>query len=109
MNWTNLTMALKVRTNKVTIRRDPSLTKVEVLLKMLTKLWSKRDQGFLFELQVLSMEEQGQKRKSNDSCPMRYKNFRNNLHVFQLPTRLPPKRNADHQIVLVEGQQPVNV
>ncbi|KAG7028493.1 hypothetical protein SDJN02_09674, partial [Cucurbita argyrosperma subsp. argyrosperma] len=80
VNWTNLTMALKVRTNKVTIRRDPSLTKVEVLLKMLAKLWSKRDQGFLFELQDLSMEEQGQKRKGNDSCPMRYKNFCNNLH-----------------------------
>lgn len=43
--------------SKVTIKGDPSLTKAEISLKMMTKTWSEVDQGFLIELRGMNIEE----------------------------------------------------
>lgn len=57
VDWPSMTMMFTKGDHKVTSKGNPSLTKAEVSLKMLTKTWEQNDQGFLIEFQNLLMEE----------------------------------------------------
>lgn len=82
---------------------------------MLAKTWQEVDQGFLVELRDLSLEEShkethGGDPRDNAALPTEVtKLLEEYTDVFHLPTGLPPNREIDHQIVLKEGQGPVNV
>lgn len=58
MDWNTLTITLEAGDKKVTIQRDPALTRAEASLKMLAKTWSKDDQGFLVEMRELTLEDE---------------------------------------------------
>lgn len=115
VDWVDLTMTFNLGDRMVTLRGDPSLTKMEVSLKVLTKTWSDSDQGFLVEFRDLNINEQKDEEDSEseddeDLLSSRVKRLLSeNECVFQLLEGLPPKRVVDHCIVLKEGQPPVNV
>lgn len=48
VHWPTLT-TFASKDNQVKLKRDPSLTKAEVNLKVMTKTWEVEDQGFLIE------------------------------------------------------------
>ncbi|MDV3143351.1 MAG: hypothetical protein Q8761_02880 [Sweet potato little leaf phytoplasma] len=109
MQWlrTMGTMEVDWGSQKVTRRGDHSLTKAEVSLKMMARTCQEEDQGFLVEMRDLSIHNNGREEAEELVEVQRLKEqFQD---VFELLSGLPPKRKVDHQIVLKEGQGPVNV
>ena len=53
MDWKNLIMTFVHDNKKIIIKRDPSLTKTQVSLKSLVKMWTDFDQGYLTEFRSL--------------------------------------------------------
>lgn len=94
INWKNLSMELTVAGTTITLMGDPTLTRMEVTLKVLTKKWGAEDQGFLVEVQRLEL-----RRGEIDSTEIlpspRAGDLNNLLHdfedVFQMPKGLPPE------------------
>lgn len=78
-------------------------------LKMMSKHWQEEDQGFLVELRDLSLNA-AQSDIVDNGIGTEVTEILNQFNdVFDLPPGLPPPREVDHQIVLHEGQGPVNV
>lgn len=58
VHWPTTTMIFASGDNQVTLKRNPSLTKAEISLKVMTKTWEVEDQGLLIEFQNLEIEEE---------------------------------------------------
>lgn len=105
----NLTMTFTRVTSKVVLKGDASLTKAKVSMKMMISNWEEEDQGFLIEFHNLVLEpEEGRKMdllklQEEQVHSIIKRLIRKNEKVFQTPTRLPPQRGTDHQIVMKEG------
>lgn len=111
VDWSTLTMSFQAGEQRVTIREDPALTRVEISLKMMAKSWQEEDQGFLVELRDLSLEDK-ERNEEVDAVvlPKEVQEIVETFQdVFEFPQGLPPKRVVDHQIVLKEGTEAVNV
>ncbi|TYK18774.1 pentatricopeptide repeat-containing protein [Cucumis melo var. makuwa] len=59
VDWTTLTMTFDMREGTVTLKNDPWLSSVEVLLKMLSQTSTDQDQVLVVGFCGLSIEEQG--------------------------------------------------
>lgn len=59
VHWPTLTMTFAAGNEQVTLKGDPSLTRAEVSLKVMTITWEAEDQDFMIEFQNLEMEEEG--------------------------------------------------
>lgn len=53
VDWNELTMTFQTGEKQITLTGDPTLTKAKVSFKMLTRVWTEEDQGFLVELHAL--------------------------------------------------------
>lgn len=60
VDWKDLTMTFSIGNAKVILRGDPSLSQMEVSLKMLTKTWQSKDLDFLIDFRA--METKGRQR-----------------------------------------------
>lgn len=115
VHWPSLTMTFAFRDNQVMLRGDPSLTKAEVSLKVMTKTWEAEDQGFLIEFQNMEIEEEEEgnseerNREIEQLLVMIQTLLGRNQDIFELLKVLPPKREVDHKIVMAEGQPPIKV
>lgn len=95
----------------VVLTGDASFGRSGITLKAMMKILRKEGQGFLIEFNHLGAisqevdEMQGQEGVPGFLAPLiqQYKN------VFNLPKRLPPARHIDHNIMLKEVTDPVNV
>lgn len=63
INWKNLNMLFHVGDTRLLLKRDPSLTRKEMSLKVLTHAWDVADQGFLAEFRGMVQSR---------SCQMRW-------------------------------------
>lgn len=103
-------MSFKVGTDTITLKGDPTLTKAEVSLKAISKSWSEQDQGYLVELQKLTVEDEEkvmieEEIGEEELIPTAIQDMiENYASLFELPTQLPPRKTVDHQITLLEGQ-----
>lgn len=107
INWGLHTLRFQSNEKWVSICSDPELLRAQVTLNAMEKLCEKEEVAFLLELQTL-FESESKEREQMSSLAVsallkRYKS------VFQMPTRLPPKRNQEHAITLQEGTSPINV
>lgn len=95
------------------INRDPTLVKMEVTLKGLTKTWQEEDQEFLVEVQQLG-QQGGEnvdtlttlghpQNKELDRLLLDYQD------VFKMPPSLPQSRQVDHGIRFKEGRDQISV
>lgn len=115
VDWAALTITFKLGEKKVIIKGDPSLTRVEISLKMLTKSWNESDQGFLVELKDLNLNEQRDEEDSGEevsveSLPIGVKHILSEYkNVLEPLVGLHPKRAVDNQIVMKESHSPVNL
>lgn len=115
VNWPTLTMSFVMDNKQITLKGDPSLTKLEVSLKTMSKTWEAEDQRFLIEFQNLEIEGdeevgQGGTKIEREPLPVMIQTLLGrNRDVFEIPKKLPPKREIDHKIVTMEGQPLVNV
>lgn len=57
VHWPTLTMTFAVGDSQITLKGDPTLTKSEVSLKVMSKSWEVEDQGFLIKFQHLEVEK----------------------------------------------------
>ena len=55
VDWKALTMTFIVGGTNVILKRDPSLTRMEISLKMLVKTWQSDDQGFLVDFRAMGI------------------------------------------------------
>lgn len=110
-NWKSQKISFKMGSENVVIQGDASLGRTGITLKAMLKTLRKEGQGFLVEfnhLGAVSIEENelpGAANVPEFLAPVvqRYQN------VFHLPRGLPPERQQDHNIVLKEGTNRVNV
>lgn len=111
VDWGAFMITFQAGDTQVTLKGDPTLTKVEISFKMLSRVWQVEDQGFLVELRALEKAdlEQTESPLSNDVPPELSQVLSNFSIVFELPQCLPPQKAVDHRIVLNERQSPVNV
>lgn len=97
-----LTMMFVTGEQRITLKRDPSLTIKEVTLKTLTQTWEGDDCGFLVEFQHLEPEAAGdyaKVRNELEEIPIRIQGILEEFKdVFAKPTSLPPKWAMDHRI-----------
>ena len=52
-----LTMTFVVRDTKIILKGNPSLTRMEISLKMLVKTWQPDDQGSLFDFRAMGISK----------------------------------------------------
>ncbi|KAA0062793.1 ty3-gypsy retrotransposon protein [Cucumis melo var. makuwa] len=55
VNWKALTMTFIVGDTKVILKRDPSLTRMKISLKVLVKTWQLDEQGFLVDFRTIGI------------------------------------------------------
>lgn len=97
------------------LRGDATLTKAEVTMKTMISDWETEDEGFLVEFKGMTTETEGGeqfdpvKAQEKPTHPVINRLVREYELIFESLTQLPPKRNIDHQIILKEGQNPINV
>lgn len=109
VHWPSLTMTFAVGEDQVTLKGDPSLTKTEVSLKVLTKTWETEDQEYLVEIQNKEAEEGEDKEPTiaepeEERLPVMIQSLlERNGDIFELSRGLPPKRDVDDQIAMAEG------
>lgn len=115
VHWPTLTMSFAMDNREITLMGDPSLTKLEVSLKTMSKTWEAKDQGFLIEFQNLEIEGDegiinGGDEIEREPLPVMIQTLlERNRDMFEIPKKLSPKRETDHTIVTIESQPPVNV
>lgn len=112
VDWKKLIMTFSVGGSIVTLKGDPTLQRLEVTLKTLTRTWQNEDIGFLIEFQQLETTTD-QLAESLAALPFpRARDLERLLNnyedVFHTPEQLPPPRVIDHRIELREGSEPVN-
>ncbi|XP_022154744.1 uncharacterized protein LOC111021922 [Momordica charantia] len=113
VDWQALTMSFRNGSNRIILKGDPTLMRMEVTLKKLARTWETHDQGFLVELRAFSAQPEGQEAIEAIIPNRRVQEIENLIagypEVFQPPSSLPPCRAIDHKIQLKDGQPSVNV
>ncbi|KAA0037918.1 ty3-gypsy retrotransposon protein [Cucumis melo var. makuwa] len=57
VDWRNLAMTFAVGDVKVVLKGDPSLTRMEISLKMLMKQWQPNDRGYLVDFRSMGISK----------------------------------------------------
>ncbi|KAA0062470.1 Ty3/gypsy retrotransposon protein [Cucumis melo var. makuwa] len=113
VDWKALTMTFVVGDTKVILKGDPSLTRMEISLKVLVKTWQPYDQGFLINFRAMGISKADRELVVTDSVEDFQPEFEQLQQefsdIFDMPDRLPPMRQIDHRIQLKEGTDPINV
>ncbi|TYK05775.1 putative retroelement pol polyprotein [Cucumis melo var. makuwa] len=98
---------------KVILKEDPSLTRMEVSLKMLVKQWHLEDQGFLINFRAMGISKTDRQliiKESVEELRPKFEQLELQfIDIFNMPAKLPPMRQVDHRIQLKEGTDPINV
>ena len=106
-------MTFIVGDTNVILKGDPSLTKMEISLKVLVKTWQLDDQGFLVDFRAMGIPKADWMlvaTESMEEIQPEIEQLQNEFEdVFVMPNRLPPMRQIDHKIQLKEGTNPINV
>ena len=90
----------------VTLKGDPSLSKMQVSLKSMRKVIKDKGEGVLKELGRMEVElNEGQEEVSDELKPVLAEFER----VFSAPVGLPPWRGKEHEITLAPGTSLVSV
>ncbi|KAL0545922.1 hypothetical protein IC582_015819 [Cucumis melo] len=113
VDWKALTMTFVVGDTKVILKGDPSLTRMEISLKVLVKTWQPDDQGFLVNFRAMGIPKADRELVVTDAVEDYQSEFaqlqQEFSDVFEMPDGLPPIRRIDHRIQLKEGTDPINV
>ncbi|KAL0541011.1 hypothetical protein IC582_021038 [Cucumis melo] len=106
-------MTFMVGDTKVILKEDPSLTRMEVSLKMLVKQWHLEDQGFLINFRTMGISKTDRQliiKESVEELRPKFEQLELQfIDIFNMPAELPPMRQVDHRIQLKEGTDPINV
>ncbi|KAL0548488.1 hypothetical protein IC582_012941 [Cucumis melo] len=113
VDWKALTMNFVVEDTKVILKGDPSLTRMEISLKVLVKTWQSDDQRFLVNFKAMGIFKMDLELVVTDSVEDYQPEFeqlpQEFSDIFEMPDGLPPMRQIDHRIQLKEGTDPINV
>lgn len=105
-NWGKQTMRFKWKGEKVELKGDASLTRLETMVEALLKSMTQGDKGFSLK----ASDDRRTSGEDDENIPVEMtpllKEFE---YLFVEPYGLPPKRERDHAIRLVEGAQPPNL
>ncbi|KAF7815055.1 Retrotransposable element Tf2 [Senna tora] len=105
VNWKQLTMKYKEGEEVICLKGDSSLARTEVSYKAVMRSIKKGGQGFILELS--SMETQGD---TDVRLPAEIQQILKDFSEVCVPLKgLPPIRNRDHAILIMEGAQPPNI
>lgn len=106
-------MTFAVGETKAILKGDPSLTRMEVSLKMLVKTWQLEDQGFLIDFRAMGIPKGNQHimvKEFVEEFRAKFEQLQREFEdVFNMPVELPMMRQIDHRIQLKEGMDPINV
>ncbi|KAA0039533.1 peroxidase 64 [Cucumis melo var. makuwa] len=113
VDWRNLAMTFVVGDAKVVLKGDPSLTRMEISLKMLIKQWKPDDRGYLVDFRAMGVKKTDRQLTVGETVEELQLEFelleQEFADIFELPAGLPPLRQIDHQIQLKDGTDPINV
>ena len=113
MDWKDLAMTFTVGGTKVVLKGDPSLTRMEVSLKMLMKQWQPESRGFLVDVRSMGVSRADRQLTVSEAIEELRPKFeqleRKFSDVFNMASELPPMRQVDHRIQLKEGTEHINV
>lgn len=106
VHWKHRKLSWKIGDTWVTIVGDPALSKEEISLNSMERVIKHKEEVYLLELTAL-FESQGKQDNETHASALqptltRYK------QIFELPKGLPPTRNMQHAITLLEGTTPIN-
>lgn len=110
-NWKSQKISFKMGNETVVLTGDASLGRTGITLKAMMKTLSREGQGYLAEFNYLRAitKNEGKLQEQMDIPPLLAPLVEKYQDVFNLPKGLPPVRHQDHNIVLQEGTNPVNV
>ncbi|TYK22515.1 transposon Tf2-1 polyprotein isoform X1 [Cucumis melo var. makuwa] len=112
VDWKNLTLTFYSEGKQISIKGDPSLTKLRISLKSMIKTWVEQDEGFLIECRAVQVHKENERintaTTTSEDEPLQnmLKQFED---IFDWPKKLSPRRGIEHQIHLKEGTNPINV
>ncbi|KAL0554696.1 hypothetical protein IC582_008623 [Cucumis melo] len=113
VDWKALTMTFVVGDTKVILKGYPSLTRMEISLKVLVKTCQPDDQGFLVNFRAMGISKADRELVVTDSVEDYQPEFEQLQQefsdVFEMSDGLPLMRRIDHRIQLKEGTDPINV
>ena len=96
VDWKALTMTFIVGDTNVILKGDPSLTRMEISLKMLVKTWQSDDQGFLVDFRAMGIPKTDRMlmaTKSIEEIQPEMEQLQKEFEdVFVMPDGLPPMR-----------------
>lgn len=112
-----MTMAFMGRNRPILLKGDPSLTKVECLLKTITKTSEENNQWFLIEFQNVETEENlnwveeiVEKGEEEELIMIHDQILTQTVRRhFCYSNGPPPKKEVDHYILTMVGQKLINV
>ena len=110
-NWNSQKIKFKLGNDMVTLTGDASLGRTGITLKAMMKTLRNEGKGFLVEFNYLGAvtEKEQEIQKASEVPSFLSPLVQHYQGVFDLPSGLPPVRHQDHNIVLKEGTDPVNV
>ncbi|EOA18774.1 hypothetical protein CARUB_v10007371mg, partial [Capsella rubella] len=106
-NWGLQGISWKIDNHWVTVAGDPTISKSQVSLNSMERLFQHTDVVYCLELAAL-FEDKSEKKDKIEDAEI-YGLLSQFQKVFSTPQNLPPPRNREHAITLQEGAGPVNL
>nr|GEV11618.1 hypothetical protein [Tanacetum cinerariifolium] len=106
VNWKELTMSFQIGDDRVTLRGEPGLRRLEASLQSLARAIPNISETYLI---ALTRVEDTSTMVTSAHPAALVSLLTNYSNIFVLPTGLPPQRDHKHAIVLKSGTEPINV